>query len=137
MPLPRILAFLTLIGVFSFAAADSDPKPPAASAALPPLPHTVGMTGRDVNLIEAGIAAFDRHDLVAARAAFGGALAIRSQTAIANFNLGVTEFALGEHRRGERAMRLGFRLANQHGMGASPQVAAMQAIAKKFGISLR
>jgi hypothetical protein len=57
---------------------------------LPPLPHTVGISGPDVDPIESGIAAFDRRDVRGARDDFRRALAIGSQTPIANFNLGVT-----------------------------------------------
>jgi hypothetical protein len=94
------------------------------------------MSGPDVDLIESGIAAFDRRDLRAARADFAKALKIRSQTAIANFNLGVTDVELGDRAAGERAMRLGFRLAGDHGMGASPQAASMRAIARALGVEL-
>jgi hypothetical protein len=103
---------------------------------LPPLPHTVGMRGPDVDLIESGIAAFDRRDVRGARDDFRRALAIRSQTAIANFNLGVAKFQLGDREGGERSMKLGFRLANEHGMGTSPQAASMRAIARALNVSL-
>jgi hypothetical protein len=54
----------------------------------------------------------------------------------ANFNRGVTDLRLGDHTAGERRMRLGFRLANEHGMADSPQAASMRAIARALGVEL-
>ena len=105
-------------------------------APLPALPHTVGMRGPDVDLIETGIAAFSRGELAAARSDFEQALAIRSQTAVATFNLGVTEFRLGKRGDGERLMQRGLQLAHDHGMTASPQAASMRAIAHALGVDL-
>ena len=134
MPL-RIVALFALS--FVVAAAPGGARAVAAPpASLPPLPHTVGMSGPDVDLIESGIAAFDRRDLRSARADFAKALTIRSQTAIATFNIGVTDVELGDRAVGKRAMRLGFRLAGDHGMGGSPQAASMRAIACALGVEL-
>jgi hypothetical protein len=105
-------------------------------AALPALPHTVGMSGPDVDRIEAGIAAFGRGDYRAAYNAFQAALAIRSQTAVANFNLGVAEIRLGKRTDGMTSMRRGFALAREHGMATSPQAHAMVAIARALGVTL-
>ena len=110
--------------------------PPQIQYARLPLPQTVGMAGPDVDLIESGIASYERNDLTHARDEFRRALAIRSQTAVANFNLGVTELRLGNRAAGAQAMRLGFSLARDHGMGSSPQASAMQRIAAALDVML-
>jgi hypothetical protein len=122
----------SLVVSLAFAA----PYDAGAAPSLPPLPHTVGMSGPDVDAIEAGIAAFDRGDLMRAREDFRTALAIRGQTAVANFDYGVVEVRLGRRDAGAAAMRRGFALAREHGMAASPQAGAMRAIARALAIAL-
>jgi Flp pilus assembly protein TadD len=128
-----VRAFLSaLLVTLAFAA----PHDAGAAPALPSLPRTVGMSGPDVDLIESGIAAFDRGDLARARDDFRKALAIRGQTAVANFDYGVVEVRLGRRDAGAAAMRRGFALAREHGMAASPQAGSMRAIARVLDIVL-
>ena len=126
----------SIIAVVAFGVASLLGGVALSATPLPPLPHTVGMSGPDVDLIESGIAAYGRHDLRLARTDFRRALRIRSWTAVANFNLGVVDVRLGRRAIGTVEMRRGFTLANAHGMGASPQAQTMRTIAADLGVRL-